>query len=820
MLSADEVLSLKKILSVIVFALLRSRSGWAGQIDVPLTLQETAGIERFQCPVTGGVPLPQGALRSTEKLQIMDTRGRFVPAQFSVANRWWKDGSIQWLQFDFAANVSPGGKSTYFLREVAPIPEFPSPIGLIPRGTHFEVVTGPLRFVIGGESNQLFDQVWVDENWGYDFSDNTKILESGHCDLELTSNQRVYHTSNWTQNRIEIEEANALRAVVKISGSFATPESKEKSFDYVARVTVYGGKTYVKLAFEIVNRKADSPAIRLEDLSLHVRLNLNREQQHFSFGGADKDYSGTFATEPVAAIFQESSDRYVVSGATKGDGPAKSLKPINLGWADLSDDQRGLAISTRWFWQLFPKAYEVKEDSTITLRLFPRQADPQNIALGMARAHDILLYFHGKRDFESGQVKNVLLGFQKPVYALAPAQWYCRDTRALGRLPESAEDAYRAEFWPLVKKYDEWFVRSRDAVLARRDWPEIFEGQPLDEYGILNFGDARQQSAAENGPQTASRSWANLAYDFPHALYLHFFRTGDLKSLEAAEEAVAHLKDIDVIRFALDSKLNGANRSSPAGDHWIQNSMDKTKSVPTWHSYQNESLFDSFLLTGNRGALEVARLSVEHAMNYEGLDFSRESRSLGNVLFGLLKGYEVLGEGRFLDRADWIVNSAHSWQDGNIQMLGRLNPRLAANWSENLRGGYGSDLWSYGIAWEGLYQYYERTAKDEVPRYLQRSVDWLFRNPRFWDAEARRYLDHPELAITLAPGLAALYEYTGDSTYWDLALAAFKSQVEQSGTVERLDLFAQYFRGSQRFLWYLSKGFSGPRKREVSLLHQ
>jgi hypothetical protein len=661
--------------------------------------------------------------------------------------------------------------------------------------------------------------VWVDENWGYDFSDHTKILESGHFDLVLTSNGQAYRTSNWTHNRIEIEEANALRAVIKISGTFATSASKQKSFDYVTRMTVYGGKTYVKLAFQIINRQGDAHGIRLDDLSFHIRLNLNREKQRFSFGGADRDHSGAFTASPTASLYQESSDQYVISGAAEGSGPAKSLKPLNLGWADLSDDQRGLAISARWFWQLFPKAFEVKDDSTITLSLFPPQANPQSIALGMAKTHDILLYFHGKRDFESGQVKNVLVGFQKPVYALAPAQWYCRDTRALGRLPESFEEAYRAELWPLVKKYDEWLVRSRDVVLANRDRTEIFGGQPLDEYGMLNFGDARHETMGESGAKTAGRSWANLAYDFPHALYLHFFRTGDLKSLEVAEEAVAHLMDVDIGRFALDPKLIGAARPSPAVDHWIRNSMDDTQNLPAWDSYQNESLFDSFLLTGNRAALEVARLSVEHAMNYEGLDLSKESRSLGNVLFGLLKGYEVLGEDRFLDRADWVVNLVHSWQDGNIEVLRRQSPRLAANWSENFREGYGPDLSSYGAAWEALSQCYERTRKREAQGYLQRSADWAFQNPRFWDATTKRYLGQPDLAVTFAAGLAALHEYTGDSKYWDLALGAFKSQVEQSGTVDRLDLFAQYFRGSQRFLWYLSKEFSGPRRRQVSLSH-
>ena|GEM_PF-3147876 len=806
---------MKKTLGVIIVLLSASQTGWAKPIDIPLTVQETAGIERFQCPVTGGVPLPQGALRSTESLQIMDSRGRFVPAQFSVANRWWRDGSIRWLHLDFSANVTAGGKATYYLREVAPLPEFPSPIGLIPRGTHFEVITGPLRFVIGGESNQLLDQVWADENWGYDFSDRTKILDSGQFDLLLTSNGRTFRTSHWTQNRIEIEESNALRAVIKVSGAFATPELREKSFDYVARITVYGGKTYLRLAFEIVNSKGDSPAIRLDELSLRLKLNLNREQQKFSFGGAKGDHSGTFETRPVASLYQESSEQYVLSGAVEGTGSAKSVRPINLGWADLSDDERGLAIATRWFWQLFPKAYEVRDDSSITLSLFPKQAVPQDVSLGIAKTHEILLYFHGKRDLASGQVRNVLLGFQKPVYVLARPEWYCRDAQALGRLPESSETAYRAEYWPLVKKYDEWMVRSRDAVLARRDQVDLSDGQSLDEYGMLNFGGARYRSARKSGDQSPSYPCCNMAYDFPHALYLHFFRTGDLKSLEVAEEALAHLRDIDIIHFAVDRKFVGAGRTNPVANPSLPGDMQPS---PTWDSYKNESLFDSFLLTGNRAALEVGRLSVQHAMIYDGLDFVRDSCSLGNALFGLLTGYEVFGDRRFLQRADWVVDSAHAWQDGDIEALKRLNARLAARWVQNSGDSYGSDFWSYGIAWEGLKQYYELTSKAEVPGHLKRSADWMYQNPKFWDSENRRYLDRPEMAITLSAGLAALYEYTGDSKFWNLALESFKSGVEKSIATDQLDLFAQYFRGSQRFLWYLSKDFPGPRKRDISLV--
>jgi PcRGLX-like protein central beta sandwich domain/PcRGLX-like N-terminal RIFT barrel domain len=249
-------------------------------IDVRLTVEETAGVDRLQWPVTAGIPLPKGVLKSTERLQILDAQGRFVPARFAVASRWWEDGSIQWVHCDFAATVKANNQAILFLRDVVPLPEFPSPIGFIPRGKEFEVITGPLRLVLGGNSNQLLDQVWVDEGWGYNFDERTKILDSGNFDLVLTSAGRNYRTSHWTQNLVEVEEYNALRAVVKISGSFALADSKDKRLDYLARLTVYGGKTYFKLDFTLLNRDPGTALaeVPVDDLAFSFKMNLDLTQ--------------------------------------------------------------------------------------------------------------------------------------------------------------------------------------------------------------------------------------------------------------------------------------------------------------------------------------------------------------------------------------------------------------------------------------------------------------------------------------------------------------------------------------------------------------
>src|SRR6185369_7815300 len=103
-----------EILLILVTAVCARGNG----VEVPLTVQETAGIDRQQVLVTSGIPFPRGALKSTEKLQIIDAQGRFIPAQFWTASRWWEDGSIHWVPVDFAVNVAPHGKAKYYLREV------------------------------------------------------------------------------------------------------------------------------------------------------------------------------------------------------------------------------------------------------------------------------------------------------------------------------------------------------------------------------------------------------------------------------------------------------------------------------------------------------------------------------------------------------------------------------------------------------------------------------------------------------------------------------------------------------------------------------
>lgn len=56
----------------------------------------------------------------------------------------------------------------------------------------------------------------------------------------------------------------------------------------------------------------------------------------------------------------------------------------------------------------------------------------------------------------------------------------------------------------------------------------------------------------------------------------------------------------------------------------------------------------------------------------------------------------------------------------------------------------------------------------------------------------------------LTPGLAYIAETSWERKYWDVAMEGFRRQTEEGEITDRLKLFAQLFRNSQRFLWYLS----------------
>ena len=765
--------SISRLIFLFLFSLGFPVFASATGIDIPLTIRESAGVPRQQWLITTGVPLPKGAVRTLEKLQIMDTQGRFIPAQFSVASRWWADGSIRWVHCDFAASVEAHGSATYFLREVASLPPFPSPIGLMPRGKDFEIITGPLRMVLLGNSNQLLDQVWVDEGWGYNFNETNKILDSGNFQLTLTCDGRTYHASDWKKGTVEIEMVNALRAVIKIHGSFALEEQKVKKLDYLARITLYGGKTYFKLELTVFdgNQNSLESSSHIQDFAIRLKLNLNSSRQKFTLGGTKEDYRGNFLQHPMASMFEMTASQYQVFGAIEGNGEVEDNRAPNLGWVDLSDDEYGLSVGIRWFSKLFPKGFEVQDDGTVTIKLFPSLAPALEIPKGFCRTHELLFHFHGKRDFALGQVKNVMLGFQNPIYATAPASSYISDLVGSADLSRGSNRDFGSLQLSLVPQYEAWLITNRNATSAamrHHDRGEVA--------GLLCFGDSlhflRYRKSLD-----ARADWQQTIGDFSHALYLHFLRTGDLQSLEFAEESVAYTVDFTRTHEIQDGL---ENRSG------LSNALIPPKPAlraEIHRFYQVEGLLDSYLLTGSLRSLEAAKKSLEELLREDKTTFSHDLAYRGNILLCLARGYEVLGDQRLLERLNQLLDEFTNSQSEDPAHQREKN----------------HEAWQYGILWDGLLKAERVTGRKALLDQIKNEAAGLLNREAEWDSESNRLRKYPQLSFLLAQGLASIDQDNRGIKYWDLGIAFFKSFdkenliVEDPGTLGLLAGVAEKF---------------------------
>jgi hypothetical protein len=573
----------------------------------------------------------------------------------------------------------------------------------------------------------------------------------------VRSDERIYKLSNWRHSELTIEEQTPLKVVLKRTGCHGWTEGDDRALDYVVRIIAYSGRPYLRLIYSFINRQGErmSDYVRLDGLWLQAQL--------------EKPASPTRVEQLTS-------------------------EPRRKGWFQAG----GIGFGLRWFWQLYPKAFEVRPDGVVRLELFPETARPQNIYTGVAKTHELMISFSGE---------DLSAQLDEPLHAVAPPKWYARDTHAFGRLVESSPDAIRPEYWPLVERYDRWLVSSRDAVVGKRDRGYVFQGRRYDEYGMLNFGDALHKLITDDRRPDYGIHWETEYYDFPHALFLHFYRTGDMKSMRTAIEAAAHLADVDISHYEVEPGRHGAPRTGPGLNHWTRYSNGVFISSTSWAFYKNEGLFDRYLLTGDLWSRDVARLSSDFGVTYNGLDIQSNTRSIGHGLFAMLKAYEVFGDRKYLDRAHWIIDCVHAWQNGDIETLRKLNSRVV--WDRQFKGGYSHQSWMYGIALEAMAQASWTFKRAEMPGYMKRAADWILANPREWDPQRRMFLNAPVHAVMLTPGLAYIAEATGEPEYWEIALESFQRQTEEAQVTDRLKLFAQLFRNSQRFPWYLS--VEGPR---------
>lgn len=464
-------------------------------ISVPLKVDETSGTDRYQDPVTSGVPIPKSEnLTGTGSLAVTDSGDRAVPAQFTVEARWGgspDDTSkpIKWVLVDFATSVKSNDTATYNLTNSGgnTQPRNAVSISRDAGSGDYTVSTGVAKYLISTSSFDLFKQVYVDND--RDGTVDEPILASGAGNSAvLKSGGVTYDSAYGAIEDVEIELEGPVRSVLKVRGWHYSASGGGKSLAYTARLIFHANSGAVKvlytvwndLGFQNVNGQPnykgfETPnTLSVNDLRLKETLNTDSKIKYrlsgtevgrsfggyldqsgekaqlyqASSGGAQWNHQPDNSNNPFRGFKATGPDATggIHNTVCTGNDPAVSDQCRAIGWAQATSEDGGIAIGVRDFWENYPKTLDIGRDGSVSVGLFPEdQQTPYLFRSGEQKTHEVVYLFHrGTAPRRYPNPSRQMTALLNPIQAWAPASWYLEETgtfsQSVARNPSTYPD--------------------------------------------------------------------------------------------------------------------------------------------------------------------------------------------------------------------------------------------------------------------------------------------------------------------------------------------------------------------------------------------
>ncbi len=741
---------------------------------VKLTVEERSGIARVSEPVTCGVPFAESAVYSADSLVLL--RGISpVPVEIREVSRW-PDGSLRWVHLDFQASVEPWEKVRFSL-EKGPAQPLASSLEVKRTARGFTVETGKIQVEVRKRAFNVFNRVLLaGENGDY----VQELVAPHNRGLAAWAGGGEYLSANDQASTLRVESSGPMRVVLRAQGALKN-SSGNKLFHYICRLYFYNGSPVVRLALTVENRDpVIENKVALQGLHVEIPTTMVESGTVFHIGGREKHLEGRFTGYGSNAfILAPSSERYTYGGVVKGwtGGNAKAESSDRLGWIGIASSRGAVAVGLRDFWQMHPSSLEAASDQGLLLvGLFPLRLDRStDIYSGVSRTHYLRFAFTGQNDPDL--MCSMTRACQKPLAAEASPAYYCRESRAFGKLVERELPLFPAEHQALVTmaqiEMDRGLANMLSLVESRTK-----NGVTVEGYGYLDWGDGMHHIWVAGVKDPHNISWNGHYYDLPHTCCLEYVRTGKWRYYDFFLSRAQHLMDVHIAHFEPGNKLNGANRYCPPTDHvridprrrgdftsarvYVSNSTNHHKT---------QGLFDRFYLTGDERALEVALKAVEFANSFGAYRDFKQPRGAGFQVLSLLEAYRYSGENRYLETAKMTFEA---WWE-----------HFSTTETKFTRG-----YFMIGYLLEAFVDYYEITGDSRAVEFIRQAVDWM---------SANRPNDlFPNMTLSIA----FLAHQTGESEYIELA----KKHISRwHGVWENaFKDFGLHGRGIARALYYFS----------------
>jgi hypothetical protein len=715
-------------------------------------------------------------VRSAKELALL-SGGERVPVQWREAVRW-PDGSLRWVCLDLVTDLGAGQRRAFDLVKVADGGNAAGDDLAREAGSHIEVVTGPLKFRVRKESFNLVDEAWIDGSGGGRFDDAHRVIAPHREGCLLTSGGRVHRSAADPRPRVVIEENGPVKCQIRATGEHRRADGKMT--DFMVRLTAYRGCPAIRVQFAWVCRQGTNDDVfTADDISLELPT-LLAGKLTWQLGGEKDPHAGRLAAGEQVYAHQKSIDEYAIGGA----GPEEKLVEagektdvFTTGWGSIDDGRLGIAVGRRWFWQTYPADVTLScapRGSTVRLGLWSRLSGKKvRLYNGAARTSEAMIHFFPAA--ERGAVAARMLDCTRPLRALAPPAWYCSRTLCLGPLAESDARLFAPEVWEAVQAHDRVLDGMIGWVNAKR---RSYRGG-VESYGYRYFGDFVHWKHEGGGPHSVQ--WDCNYYDYPHANFAQFLRTGDRRFLRMFEECEQVMADIHVVHwYNLDWKI-GSCRYCPS---WDQACMeDAPRVMGNFRHHKVRSIVEKYLLAGDRWAEDVARLVVKQALeNHRADDLYSGPRSPGHQLTMLWAGHMLAAgaEKGYMDHARTIVDNGIKSQKkhGGLYFLRAARP--------------GSGFFQLGLTMEGFLFYFLETGDERAVGSVKDNADAMM--ARCW--KDGRYDSGGRENTAFA--YAFLWRWTGNPEYrkvalWLLANAERKDKVKDYGMAYRSTAYAVYY---------------------------
>jgi hypothetical protein len=528
------------------------------------------------------------------------------------------------------------------------------------------------------------------------------------------------------------EDSGRLRTAHLAAGALRAADGKG-CFAYELRAHRYPGSPWTRLLLTVGNDVSAAEFTTIESLRWELP---------------------TQAAAP-AFVRQHRDDRYTASG---GEGK-RWLGPLG-------------AVRVRDLWQNYPLDVEVGPQGDC-LWLFPKlRLDEYAWAKGTVDEHRLFYWFDpipprqvGGYKLRQGMSKTyeVWLGaagavppYDRPLLPACPPRWYA-DSMAFGELTVAAATR------PVVGAYDAKVTEALTAFLKAREDNR--------EFGQFNFGDWWGERVI---------NWGNIEYDTPHAFFLQFARSGDLRFFQAGEEAERHNRDLDTVHYHQDPLRLGRVYShciGHVGDYLAKSPLDGPdrgtarggfSPSHTWCEGHSDATF----LTGDRRSQETARKIADNYGSYGTVNYDfNNCREPGWDLIFTMAVYRGTGDPFYLNAARLIVERVLERQT-ETAALGSAG----GGWRRRLVPGhclcepahYGNAGFMVGVLLTGLKWYHLETADERVARSIHLGARFLIEDMWVPEVQGFRYTSCPKSSagpwsnLLLFDGIGYAYRLTGD----------------------------------------------------------